>query len=296
MSAVGETGSWRSGSGRRGRREEVTGIDRTDESDGGAARSTQVEHEDDDPGARTARARRRSPRAIIDTDSLRWRWYRTADRQHTTVARDFKEIKRPLLARAWGRGSERVPKGRRIMVTSALPREGKTFCAINLALSIAAERDRGVILVDADLARPSVPKELGIEAGAGLVDWLLDEGFDVEQVVRRTNIKRFQLLTAGHRHPRATELLTSDAMDRLLHRLDALYPEDIFVFDSSPLLATSESAALADHVGQVVMVVASGETTRASVSEALDKLPSGVEVGMILNKVPSRRLSPGYET
>lgn len=279
--------------GRRRSREPVTAMDE------GNARAERDDVGDETEGRPAARSRRssrgRPPRVVIDTDALRWRWYRTPDKRHTSVARDFKEIKRPLLTRAWGRGSERVPNGRRIMVTSALPREGKTFCAINLALSIAAERDRGVILIDADLARPSVPRELGIEGGMGLVDWLLDEHVEVDQVVRRTNIKRLQLLTAGHRHHRATELLTSDAMDRLLLRLDALYPDAIFVFDSSPLLATSESAALADHVGQVVMVVASGETTRASVIEALDKLPENLAIGTILNKVPRSR-SSGYET
>lgn len=234
-------------------------------------------------------------RLQIDTQALKDRWYRDEHGERNTLARDFQEIKRPLLNKAFGRGVPALPNGQRVMVTSALPREGKTYCAINLALSIAAERDHGVVLVDADVARPSVLRELGVDGGSdvGLIDWLADESVDVGELVLPTSIKRFKVLPAGRRHHRATELLTSDSMRRLLERLTAIYPDEILVFDSPPLMVTSEALALASHMGQIVMVVAAGQTERDVVAQALAKLDSAPVAGLILNKV-SPKTSAGY--
>ncbi len=233
-------------------------------------------------------------RLRIDVDGLKRRWFRDAKGERTTLPREFQEIKRPLLDAALGRGMPALANGRRIMVTSALPREGKTFCSINLALSIAAERDHGVVLVDADVARPSVPRELGVRTDRGLIDCLLDDSLSPAEVVCGTNIKRFSILPAGIRHRNATELLSSAAMSRFLDRLSRLYPDEIIVFDSPPLMVTSESRVLASHMGQIVLVVAAGETPRDVVNEAIGKLGSTAIAGVVLNKMSANRRAGYY--
>jgi exopolysaccharide/PEP-CTERM locus tyrosine autokinase len=172
------------------------------------------------------------------------------------------------------------------MVTSAFPGEGKSFCAINLALSIAAERDHQVLLVDADVARPSIPRELGFSASAGLMNLLLEPGSrDIADVVLRTNIDKLMILPAGRRHELATELLASQTMSRILDDLSARYPDRVIIFDSPPLLMTTESRVLATHMGQILMVVAAGSTPKAAVNDALATIDGAAEViGLVLNR------------
>ena len=155
------------------------------------------------------------------------------------------------------------------MVTSAVPGEGKTFSAINLAMSIAMELDQTVLLVDADVARPSLPRVLGLPSGKGLLDALHDKSFDLDQSLIRTNVERLSILTSGTQHARATELLASDAMDRLLDEMATRYPNRIVVFDSPPLLVTTESRVLATHMGQIVFVVQAEATLQGDVKRAL---------------------------
>jgi len=167
--------------------------------------------------ARSADAARKPSRSVqINLQDLRMRGFVMPDGEQSRAAQEFRVIKRPLLANAFGKGVAPVRNGRRIMVTSAFPGEGKSFSAINLALSIAAERDHKVLLVDADVARPSIPRELGITADAGLMDWLIDSNLDVADLVLQTNVDKLAILPAGRRHEHATELLASAAMTRLL--------------------------------------------------------------------------------
>ena len=181
------------------------------------------------------------------------------------------------------------------MVTSAFPGEGKSFCAINLAMSIAAERDHGVILVDADVARPSIPRVLGIDARAGLMDWLIDGAPDLSRLVLPTNIETLSLLPAGRRHEHATELLASEAMGRLLEQLSQRYPECIIIFDSPPLLVTTESRVLASYMGQIVMVVEAGKTPREAVREALATIAANEIIGLVLNKAEKMETTGYYQ-
>jgi receptor protein-tyrosine kinase len=211
------------------------------------------------------------------------------------VGQEFRVIKRPLLTNAFGRGSAfPVANGRRVMVTSAFPGEGKSFCAINLAMSIASERDHQVLLVDADVARPSVPRELGIETGAGLMDWLIDDTLDLASLVVQTSIDKLSLLPAGRRHDHATELIASQAMSRLLEELSTRFPDRIIIFDSPPLLVTTESRVLASYMGQIVMVVEAGRTPREAVKEAIATLDGAEVVGLLLNKSREARAGNQY--
>lgn len=249
------------------------------------------------PPVTTATAATPSPEAVrIHLEALRARGMVVPNGPTTQTGQEFRVIKRPLLANAYGRGGRSpVPRGRCIMVTSAFPGEGKSFCAVNLAMSIAAERDHGVILIDADVARPSIPRELGIHVDKGLMDWLVDGKPDLSQLVLPTNVDTLSILPSGRRHEQATELLASEAMGRLLDQLNERYPDRIFIFDSPPLLVTTEARVLASHMGQIMMVVEAGKTPQDSVSQALSTIESNEIVGLVLNKAHNIETSGYYQ-
>jgi protein-tyrosine kinase len=200
------------------------------------------------------------------------------------VAEDFRIIKRPLLRSARGIDGPPIHHGNLIIVTSALPGEGKTFCAINLAMSMAMERDTTVLLVDADVARPALLKVLGLDARPGLMDVLLDEELDLSEVILKTNVPALSVLPAGRSNKHATELLASRSMSRLLEDIASRYPDRIVIFDSPPLLLTSEAGVLASQMGQVVMVVEAERTTHSSVRESLRQIEACRHVNLIYNK------------
>jgi exopolysaccharide/PEP-CTERM locus tyrosine autokinase len=217
----------------------------------------------------------------------------TAAGGRTPLVEDFRIIKRPLLKRAFAATAPGTRPGNLIMITSSLPGEGKTFCAINLAMSIAMELDHTVLLIDADVARPSVLSTLGLPAERGLMDVLLDDKLDVADVMLRTNVDTLSILPAGTSNPRATELLASQTMNTLVEEIANRYPDRIVIFDSPPLLLTSEAHVLASHMGQIVVVVEAEETTQHAVQEALAQLEGMDNVNLIYNKT---REFPGTET
>lgn len=209
----------------------------------------------------------------------------THDGGRTTAAEDFRIIKRPLLRNAHAAVQAGTRHGNLIVVTSALPGEGKTYCSVNLAMSMAMEKDHTVLLVDADVARPSVLKVLGLPAAPGLMDILLsDEEMDLSDVILRTNIPNLSLLPAGRNNKHATELLASHTMSALLSEIASRYPDRIVIFDSPPLLLTTEANVLAAQMGQVVMVIEAETTTQREVREALRRLDNCPRVELICNK------------
>ncbi|HRD94835.1 MAG TPA: XrtA-associated tyrosine autokinase [Rubrivivax sp.] len=207
----------------------------------------------------------------------------TPDAPRSHLADQYRVLKRPLIANAMGKGAAQLKHSNLIMVTSALPGEGKSFTAINLAMSMAAELDHTVMLVDADVARPSVLRMLGLRPAPGLLD-LLERKAEVADVLLRTNVDKLTLLPSGTPHPKATEMLASEAMTKLLDDMATRYPDRIILFDSPPLLLTTESRVLATHMGQVVMVVHAGRTLQASVQEALSTIEACPVKLMVLNK------------
>lgn len=228
----------------------------------------------------------------LNVDLLHERGLLTRADERSALAEEYRMIKRPLLANAFG--ANPVENGNLIMVTSALPGEGKSFTAINLAISIAMELDRTVLLVDADVAKPSLPSYLGFNADHGLLDILSQDTRDLSHVILRTNIDKLSLLPAGRTYARATELLASEAMHRLVAELSSRYPDRIVVFDSPPLLVTSESSVLASHMGQIVMVAEADKTPQSALREALKRLEGACDVvGMVLNKSSSQNAG-GY--
>mgnify|MGYP001823754260 FL=1 len=182
-----------------------------------------------------------------------------------------------------------------IMVTSSLAGEGKTFTSINLAMSIATEMDKTVLLVDADVAKPDVTARLGVQAEQGLIDVLLEDDLTLPDVLIRTDIPKLSLLPAGRKHVHATELLASEGMRQLTLELSTRYSDRIVIFDSPPMCLTSEARVLAGLMGQVVMVVEESKTTQQTVKQALSMLDSNEIIGIVMNKrKASRHGGEGY--
>ena len=243
-------------------------------------------------GAAAAPAPGRTRRVELDLSRMRELGMVTAAGGRTNLLEEFRIIKRPLLKRAF---AERGPKdnpANLIMVTSSLPGEGKTYCSINLAMSIAMELDHTVLLVDADVARPSVLRTLGLPTQRGLMDILLDDKLDLSDVMLRTNVDTLAILPAGTSTAQATELLASSTMTAMLHELAHRYPDRIIIFDSPPLMLTSEARVLASHMGQIVVVVEAQTTTQHAVKEALAQLEGMSNVNLVYNKT---RDIPGIE-
>lgn len=211
----------------------------------------------------------------------------TPNAPRSAVSDQYRVIKRPLLDNATGKGAAVVQNGNLIMVTSSMPGEGKSFTAINLALSMAMEMDYTVMLVDADVARPSIMTVLGLPQGPGLLDLLVDDKVEVSDVLLRTNIDNLTLLPSGSPHARATELLASTAMTNLVEDMGKRYADRIIIFDSPPLLLTTEARVLATHMGQIVMVVQAEKTLQSQVKHALTTIESCPVKLMVLNQARS---------
>ena len=225
-----------------------------------------------------------SRRVEIDLDALSAAGIVSPNAPRSQIADQFRVIKRPLIRNAMGKGASVIANGNLIMVTSALAGEGKSFTAINLALSIATELDNTVMLVDADVARPSVLRVLGLPPSPGLLDMVLDESLDMSSVLLKTNIDKLSILPSGLQHQRATELLASDAMIRMLGTMASRYPDRIVIFDSPPLLLTTEARVLATHMGQIVMVVRAETTLQTDVQHALSQIEACPVKLLVLNK------------
>jgi len=208
----------------------------------------------------------------------------TPDAPRSQVADEFRVVKRPLISNIKSANGSPSARNNLIMVTSAVAGEGKSFTAINLAMSIAAELDHTVMLVDADLARPSLPTMLGVEDGPGLLD-LLDGSAGMSDVLLRTNVEKLTFLRGGTPHARATELLASDAMRCLVDEMSERYRDRIIVFDSPPLLLTTEARALAMYMGQIVFVVRAGKTLQSAVQHALATIEACPTKMLLLNQM-----------
>lgn len=206
----------------------------------------------------------------------------------------FRLMKRPLIRNVAALKEQGQSRSNLIMVTSALAGEGKSFTAANLAISIASELDHTVLLVDSDVARPSLPRLLGFRPGEGLLDVL--EGKSVlADVLLKTDIEKLSILPSGSPRPRATELLASEAMRGLLDEIAGRYPDRIVVFDSPPLLLTTEAGELAAHMGQIVVVVQADRTPQADVERALGLIADHPVRLLMLNQVHAKMMQgPGY--
>jgi exopolysaccharide/PEP-CTERM locus tyrosine autokinase len=234
------------------------------------------------------------PRLELDPRQLRTEGLLPPAEDERKLANEFRAIKRVLVGNVSGRSGAPIPNGNLILVTSALPADGKTFSTVNLAFSLALEKDFEVVLVDADVAKPNISRVLGITERPGLLDVLADPQLRLDDVTMPTNVRGLSVISAGTQSDQAVELLTSARTSELLQRA-ARVPGRLYVFDSTPLLLTNESRSLAELVGQVVLVVRAGSTPQAAVESALDQIPDGRFVGLVLNQRKSLGADQYYD-
>ncbi len=215
----------------------------------------------------------------VDREELQAAGFILPDAPVSALAEEFRIVKRQLLLSAMA-GDD--PKSRRILIASALPDEGKTFCAVNLALSLANERDIEVLLVDADVAKPSILSTLGLEAGPGIMDMIEDPSIDPESCVIRTDIPGLNVLPAGRPSNEATELIASGRTSAVIEALGRV-PNRITIFDSPPALAASPASVLALHVGQTMLVVRADHTAESDLRDTLRLLEGCEDIRLLLN-------------
>jgi len=227
----------------------------------------------------------------LNLESLAQKGYLTLDGMHGSLAEQYRHLKRPLLKIASGRGGGQVPYSNLIALTSALQGEGKTFTAFNLGMSIAMERDISVLLVDSDLVVRSLTNLVGLEDAPGLTDVLIDSDVSVAEVIVGTDVPKLSVIPAGRVRHQTTELLASERMRELAHELSTRYSNRVILFDTAPILITSQALVLDALVGQVVVVVEEGKTSQNAIKDAVSLLEKSKDVGIVLNK--SRRFFGG---
>jgi protein-tyrosine kinase len=232
-----------------------------------------------------------SRHAVIDINALRVAGYLPEEGLERRFADHFRQVKRPLIEKALAGG----PEMRLLLVSSALPGDGKTFTSLNLALSMARERDISVLLVDADAPRARISEVLGMRAQPGLLDALADETLDVESLIVRSNIRGLDVLPAGRFIENSTELLASARMSQIATRLTARNPRRIVLFDSAPLLVSSEARVLLRIPGQVVLVVRAGTTPRQAILDAVAQVDKNKLQGLVLNQTSVSKGGGYYE-
>jgi protein-tyrosine kinase len=240
-----------------------------------------------DPAARSAQG------TTLDMGSLRAQGYLPEAGRDRHFADHYRRIKGPLIEKATA-GITGAADPRVIMITSALPGDGKTFTSINLALSMALERDISVLLVDCDVAKRHVSDVLGFKEESGLLDALVDESMDIESLVVQTNVHGLSILPSGRRAEATPELLSSNRMRQIVANLCASNPRRILLLDSPPLLITNEGRTLLKIAGQVALVVRAGHTPRQAVQDAIGLIEPQQAGGIVLNQVKVTRVASYY--
>lgn len=235
---------------------------------------------------------KRFPRRVeIDLQALAERGMLTPDAAQSRLASEYRILKRPLIRHAFGRAA--LPRASLVMVTSAEGGEGRTFTSVNLAMSITMEMDRSVLLVDADVLKPTLSSLLGLPDRPGLLDVLAGTA-DSADAILKTQVEGLLILPSGHPDARATELLASEAMRAWLDDLTASHPDLLLIFDAPPLLTTTEGRELAAHMGQLILVVEAGRTAQTRVQQSLSIVEEVPERMLLLNGA-RRRVGRDYD-
>jgi len=220
-------------------------------------------------------------RLSVNLLRLRAEGYLPETAEERRFADYYREIKRPLIKKALA--PDTTADLRFILVSSALPGEGKTFTTLNLAFSMAREHDISVLLVDADIPNPQISRALGVQEEPGLMDALRDDTQDPESFVLGTDIPGLDLLPAGASGDGAAELIASARMAQVAARLSLRNPRRLVLLDSPPVLASSEARALLHIPGQVILVVRSGQTPRQALQDAIALIERKKLNGLVLN-------------
>ncbi len=229
---------------------------------------------------------------IVNRATIRAAGLLPPEHQERQIADQYRQIKRPLVAMALKKGPDAVPNAHLIMVSSATPGDGKTFTSVNLAMSMSLEKDINILLIDGDVAKPHISRLFGVENEPGLLDALHDEALDLESLILPTDVPGLSVLPAGRRSENATELLASQRMEQIASELENHDTSRIAIIDSPPLLLTNESRVLAQTVGQIVLVVRAGKTSRQDLLDAISHIEAGKSIGLVLNQ--SMSALPGY--
>ncbi|VAV86897.1 Protein-tyrosine kinase [hydrothermal vent metagenome] len=225
------------------------------------------------------------PKVELDYDVLRQHNILISDDlENSVTTEEFRIIKRSLLLKAFSKGDAAIKNGNIVLVTSTQPDEGKTFCAVSLALSMAQERDLTVLLVDADVVKPDVLKTFGVKGKKGLMDVIENKDMDLRECLLRTNIPNLSILPAGKKHRLTTELLASGRMGDIIDEIARRYHDRIIVIDAPPVLASSAASVLALHVGQILYVVEAEKTREEELSGALKMIDKCKNINLLLNK------------
>ncbi|MFQ3191703.1 MAG: protein-tyrosine kinase [Paraglaciecola sp.] len=231
---------------------------------------------------------------IIDLEMLSQKGFVSTDSKRQVINEEYRVIKRKLLDTAFGPLAKSLKNSNIIMVTSARQGEGKTFTAINLALSIALEQDKTVLLVDADVLRPNVMQTLDLKNEQGLIEFLLGEKEDLAEVMCRTNLSKLRIITAGKSHHLSAELLASERMFTAVEEFANRYTDRIVIVDTPPLLGVNETAILANLAGQALVVTEEFKTKLIDVNNAVKHLRPEMAIGFVVNKAEQSNQESGY--
>ena len=229
----------------------------------------------------------------IDLDMLEQRGFVSTNSHRQVITEEYRVIKRKLLDNAFGPLSKSLKNSNIIMVTSARQGEGKTFTAINLALSIALEQDKTVLLVDADVLRPNVMRTLEQENKQGLIEYLLGEKENIAEVMCRTNLDKLRIITAGKYHHLSAELLASERMVTAVEEFANRYTDRVVIVDTPPLLGINETAILANLAGQALVVTEEFKTKLVDVTNAVKHLKPEMAIGFVVNKTEQVNMEGG---
>ena len=223
----------------------------------------------------------------IDLDRLKLKGFVSTNTDRQLINEEYRAIKRKVLDNAFGALSKSLTNSNIIMVTSSRPSEGKTFTAVNLALSIALEQDKTVLLVDADVLKPNIMRTLELPNQDGLMEYLLGEKQDISEIMCRTNVPKLTIIPAGKSHHLSTELLASEKMYEAVEEFANRYPDRVVIVDTPPLLGINETAILANLAGQAIIVAEENKTKLADIQKAVSNLNTEMAIGFVVNKAQS---------
>lgn len=230
----------------------------------------------------------------IDFDAMREAGLLAPESEAKIFEDEYRVIKRPILANAFGKSSASVENGHVVLVTSALAGDGKTFTCINLALSLAKELDYSVLLLDADLPKPHISALFDAQDEEGLLDYLNGTVNRLEDIELGTSVDGLTIIPAGRSREHATELLSGQRMREFLELIHRRDPKQIILIDSPPLMQTTEARALSAIAGQVVLIVRASITPKEAVKDAIAAVDSDKPVNTVLNQVQFSRGSGYY--
>lgn len=229
----------------------------------------------------------------IDLEMLAKKGFVSTNSDRQVINEEYRVIKRKLLDNAFGPLSKSLNNSNVIMVTSSRQGEGKTFTAINLALSIALEQDKTVLLVDADVLRPNIMRTLELKNEQGLMEYLLGEKENIAEVMCRTNLDNLRIISAGKSHHLSAELLASERMFDAVEEFANRYPDRIVIVDTPPLLGINETAILANLAGQALVVTEEFKTKLFDIENAVKHLNPEMAIGFVVNKTEQVNLEGG---